>query len=61
MSDKHRLHAVGRTTVKTYEPTAFVVPRSGTGELKGLSGEGGFNAELRQDGAIWLDYNLEPS
>lgn len=23
MSDKHKLHAIGQTTVKTYEPTAF--------------------------------------
>ncbi len=38
----------------------FVVPRSGTGELQGLQGEGGFTAELGHHGAIWLDYDFSP-
>ena len=136
MSDRHRVHAVGRTTVKTYQPTVFdevpgaptlsdvrltetftgdiagegvahvvqsaradgagsfagiervrgsiggkqgtfllqvhgtvvakqmkaewfVVPDSGSGELKGLRGEGGFTAELGQHGEIWLDYRID--
>ena len=36
----------------------FVVPRSGTGELQGLQGEGGFTAQLGHHGAIWLDYDF---
>ncbi|HTB58096.1 MAG TPA: DUF3224 domain-containing protein [Polyangia bacterium] len=136
MSDRHQVHAVGRTTVKTYQPTVFdevpgaptlsdvrltetftgdiagegvahvvqsaradgagsfagiervrgsiggkqgtfllqvhgtvvakqmkaewfVVPDSGSGELKGLRGEGGFTAELGQHGEIWLDYQID--
>jgi hypothetical protein len=37
----------------------FVVPGSGTGELQGLRGEGGFTAELGQHATIWLDYYFE--
>jgi hypothetical protein len=37
----------------------FVVPGSGTGELVGLRGEGGFVAELGQHAAITLDYRFE--
>jgi Protein of unknown function (DUF3224) len=37
----------------------FVVPGSGTGELAGLRGEGGFNAELGQGADITLDYWFE--
>ena len=49
-------------TVDGHEMNAkwFVVPRSGTGELEGLRGEGGFTAELGHHGAIWLDYDLSP-
>jgi hypothetical protein len=39
----------------------FVVPGSGTGDLAGLRGEGGFEAELGQHATIWLDYWFEPS
>jgi hypothetical protein len=35
------------------------VPGSGTGELAGLRGEGGFNAELGQSADITLDYWFE--
>jgi Protein of unknown function (DUF3224) len=37
----------------------FVVPGSGTGELAGLRGEGGFNAELGQGADITLEYWFE--
>jgi hypothetical protein len=37
----------------------FVVPRSGTGELTGLRGNGSFKAQLGQHGSIWLDYFFE--
>ncbi len=37
----------------------FVVPGSGTGDLKNLRGEGGFKAQLGQHGSVWLDYYFE--
>ena len=37
----------------------FVVPGSGTGALKGLRGEGGFQAQLGEHGSYWLDYYIE--
>lgn len=37
----------------------FVVPGSGTGDLKGLRGEGGFQAQLGEHGSFWLDYYFE--
>jgi hypothetical protein len=48
-------------TVAHKEMTAewFVVAGSGTGELKGLRGEGGFKAEVGKHGSIWLDYHVE--
>jgi Protein of unknown function (DUF3224) len=36
----------------------FVVPGSGTGELRGLQGEGGFEAQLGQHASITLDYSF---
>jgi hypothetical protein len=39
--------------------TWFVIPGSGTGELQGLRGEGGFTAQLGQRASIWLDYYFE--
>jgi hypothetical protein len=36
----------------------FVVPGSGTDELQGLSGQGGFEADLGQQASITLDYEL---
>ncbi|MDQ6772042.1 MAG: DUF3224 domain-containing protein [Candidatus Dormibacteraeota bacterium] len=39
--------------------TWFVVPGSGTAELVGLRGEGGFEATLGQSAAIRLDYWFE--
>lgn len=37
----------------------FVVPGSGTGELHGLRGDGGFSADLGKDASITLDYWFE--
>jgi hypothetical protein len=37
----------------------FVIPGSGTDELSGLRGEGGFEAELGQHASITLDYWFE--
>jgi hypothetical protein len=39
--------------------TWHVVPGSGTGELTGLRGEGGFSAQLGQHAAITLDHWFE--
>jgi hypothetical protein len=36
----------------------FVVTGSGTGELAGLSGSGGFSAAVGQHATAWLDYTL---
>jgi hypothetical protein len=43
----------------TVSGTWFVVPGSGTGELRGLRGEGGFKAELGQRADVTLDYWFE--
>ncbi|AYF73029.1 DUF3224 domain-containing protein [Nocardia yunnanensis] len=37
----------------------FVIPGSGTGDLTGLRGEGGFTANLGEGAQIWLDYWFE--
>ena len=37
----------------------FVIASSGTGELTGLRGEGGFEAEVGQHASITLDYSFE--
>ena len=37
----------------------FVVPGSGTGDVVGLRGEGGFKAQLGEHGSTWLDYYFE--
>lgn len=39
--------------------TWFVVPGSGTGDLTGLRGEGGFTANLGQNAEITLEYWFE--
>jgi len=41
------------------EATWFVVPRSGTGELSGLRGEGGFEGEFSKGSTGTLDYWFE--
>lgn len=38
----------------------FVVPGSGTGELTGLRGEGGFDAKLGEGAQARLDYWFQP-
>jgi hypothetical protein len=43
----------------TVSGTWFVVPGSGTGELRDLRGEGGFKAELGERADITLDYWFE--
>jgi hypothetical protein len=43
----------------TVSGTWFVVPGSGTGELGGLRGEGGFTATLGEGADITLDYWFE--
>jgi hypothetical protein len=37
----------------------FVIPGSGTGDLAGLRGEGGFTANLGEDADVTLDYWFE--
>jgi hypothetical protein len=44
---------------KSVTGTWFVVPGSGTAQLSGLRGEGGFTAELGQRADITLDYWFE--
>ena len=39
--------------------TWFVVPRSGTGDLSGLHGEGGFEGGFGKGSDGWLDYWFE--
>jgi hypothetical protein len=39
----------------------FVVPGSGTGELAGLRGDGGFRANLGEGAEVYLDYWFEQS
>ena len=37
----------------------FVVPGSGTGQLAGLRGEGGFRANLGENARVYLDHWFE--
>ena len=37
----------------------FVIPNSGTGELSGLRGVGGFRASLGENAQVYLDYWFE--
>ena len=53
------LQDAGTLEGSTVKGDWFVVPGSGTGELAGLRGEGGFQAELGQHAAITLDYWFE--
>jgi len=39
--------------------TWFVVPGSGTGDLSGLRGEGGFEGDFGKGSDGWLDYWFE--
>ena len=53
------LQDAGTLEGSTVKGDWFVVPGSGTGELAGLRGEGGFEAELGQHASITLDYWFE--
>lgn len=53
------LQPSGTVTGKETNAVWFVVPGSGTGDLKGLRGEGGFQAQLGAHGSYWLDYCIE--
>jgi hypothetical protein len=46
----------GTVTGNVVEGDWFVVPGSGTGELAGLRGEGGFRANLGENAQVHLDY-----
>ena len=53
------LQDAGTLEGSTVKGDWFVIPGSGTGELAGLRGEGGFEAELGQHASITLDYWFE--
>jgi hypothetical protein len=53
------LQTTGTLAEKVLKAEWFVVPGSGTGELNGLRGEGGFKAQLGEHGFTWLDYYFE--
>jgi hypothetical protein len=53
------LQVSGRVIGDEMHAEWFVIPGSGTGELTGLRGDGGFEAQRGQHGAIWLDYLFE--
>jgi hypothetical protein len=53
------LQDAGTLEGNTVKGDWFVIPGSGTGELEGLRGEGGFQAELGQHADITLDYWFE--
>jgi hypothetical protein len=53
------LQVHGTLVGKELKAEWFVVPRSGTAELAGLRGEGGFEAQVGEHGSIWLDYHFE--
>jgi hypothetical protein len=50
------LQDAGTLKAKKVKGAWFVVPGSGTGQLSGLRGEGGFAADLGQHAKITLDY-----
>jgi Protein of unknown function (DUF3224) len=53
------LQPSGTVVGKETQASWSVVPGSGTGDLKGLRGEGGFKAQLGEQGSFWLDYYFE--
>ncbi len=55
------LQDAGSLTGATVSGTWFVVPGSGTGQLAGLRGEGGFVAQLGESAEITLDYWFDPA
>lgn len=50
------LQDTGTMNGEVVSGTWFIVPESGTGELAGLRGDGGFRADVGQDADIYLDY-----
>jgi hypothetical protein len=55
------LQVQGTVAGKQMKAEWVVVPRSGSEELRGLRGEGGFEAQLGDHGSIWLDYAFDRS
>ena len=53
------LQTSGTLAAKHVTAQWFVVPGSGTGDVKGLRDDDGFDAQLGQRGNIWLDYYFE--
>ena len=53
------LQDAGTVTGSVVNGDWFVVPGSGTGELTGLRGEGGFQANLGENAQVHLDYWFE--
>ena len=53
------LQDAGTVEGKVVSGNWFVVPKSGTGELNGLRGEGGFRANLGESAEVHLDYWFE--
>ncbi len=53
------LHDEGMLEGTTVSGRWFVVPGSGTAELEGLRGEGGFTAQLGEGADVTLDYWFE--
>jgi len=52
------LEDVGTLTGDQVNGSWSIVPGSGTGELAGISGDGGFKAKLGQHASITLDYTM---
>jgi len=53
------LQVTGTVKEKKMKCDWFVIPGSGTGQLTGLCGEGGFTATLGKGGDVYLDYWFE--
>jgi uncharacterized protein DUF3224 len=53
------LQDAGTVTGNIVSGAWFVIPRSGTGQLAGLRGEGGFRASLGEGAQVHLDYWFE--
>ena len=53
------LQDTGTLVGKEVKGEWFVVAGSGTDELRGLRGEGGFSANLGENATIWLEYSFE--
>lgn len=53
------LQVTGTIEKKIVQCDWFVIPKSGTGQLTGLHGEGGFQANLGEGGEVYLDYWFE--